>query len=178
MRQNFTNKEGQATKLILNGKELTDLHINAYQSIARVQFPHVGGLHNTLLLHKTSLNLQDYKQSLQIIHIQDRSHWVLLQVVGKDVYLYDSLFTTASAETQKTIAQLIQSSNRDFNVMMMNMQKQTNTVDCGLYSIAVLTSLLLGQDPITLVFNQKELRFHLAQVLETKVISPFPISKT
>ena len=60
----------------------------------------------------------------------------------------------------------------------MNIQKQTNLVDCGLYSIAVLTSLLLGDDPTTLVYNKDELRSHLLEVLETKVISPFPISQT
>ena len=144
----LTKKDKQQ---IVNEKKLTDLHINAYQNIARIQFPHVGGLHNTLLLHKTSLILEDYEQSLQIIHIQDRFHcWALLQVVGEDVYLYDSLFITASAETFKIVAQLIQS--KKFTIKMMNIQKQTNTVDCGLYAIAVLTSLLLGQDEFT--FNK------------------------
>ena len=57
---------------IVNEKELTDLYINAYQNIARVQFPNFGGLHNTLLLHKTSLLFDNYEQSLQIIHIKDR----------------------------------------------------------------------------------------------------------
>ena len=149
------------------------MHIIAYQNIARVQFPDVGGLHNTLLLHKTTLILEDYEQSLQILHIQDRFHWALLQVVGEDFYLYDSLFTTVSAETFKTVAQLVQSKQRDFTIKIMNIQKQkqTNTVDCG-------TSLLLGQDPTTLVFNNKELRSHLLKVLEGKMISPFPISQT
>ena len=96
---------------IVNKKELTDLHINAYQNIARVQFPNVGGLHNTLLLHKTSLLLDNYEQSLQIIHIKDRFHWALLQVIGEDIYLYDSMymFTTPSADTFNIVAQLIQS---------------------------------------------------------------------
>ena len=76
-----------------------------------MQFPNVGGLHNTLLLHKTSLLLDNYEQSLQIIHIKDRFHWDLLQVTGEDIYLYDSLymFTTPSADTFNTVAQLLQS---------------------------------------------------------------------
>ena len=90
----LTKKDSQQ---IVNEKELTDLHINAFQNIARVQFPNVGGLHNTLLLHKTTLLLEDYEQSLQIIHIKDRFHWASLQVIDKDIYLYDSLFTTASS---------------------------------------------------------------------------------
>ena len=173
----LTKKDKQQ---IVNEKELTDLHINAYQNIARVQFPNVGGLHNTLLLHKTSLLLDNYEQSLQIIHIKDRFHWALLQVIGEDIYLYDSMymFTIPSADTFNIVAQLIQSKKRDFTIKIMNIQKQTNLVDCGLYSIAVLTSLLLGDDPTTLVYNKDELRSHLLEVLETKVISPFPISQT
>ena len=80
------------------------MHINAFQNIARVQFPNVGALHNTLLFHKTTLLLEDYEQSLQIIHIKDRFHWASLQVIGQDTYLYDSLFTTASTETLKIVA--------------------------------------------------------------------------
>ena len=84
----------------------------------------------------------------------------------------------ASADTIKIVAQLIQSKQRDFTIKIMNIQKQTNQVDCGLYSIAVLTSLLLGDDPTILVYNKDELRSHLLTVLETKIISPIPISQT
>lgn len=57
----LTKKDKQQ---ILNGKELTDMHVNAFQNIARVQFSLTGGLHNTLLLYKTSLTLENYEQSL------------------------------------------------------------------------------------------------------------------
>ena len=42
----------------------------------------------------------------------------------------------------------------------------------------MLTSLLLGDDPTTLVYNKDKLHSHLLEVLERKVISPFPISQT
>jgi len=77
---------------------MEDNHINAFHNIAKVQFPLIGGLHNSLLLNKTVFNLEDYEQSLQIIFIPDRLHWALLQVVKCDVYLYDSMFTSPSKE--------------------------------------------------------------------------------
>ena len=40
-------------------KELSDLHINTFQSIARREFPQVGGLHNTLVLHQMSLDMNN-----------------------------------------------------------------------------------------------------------------------
>ena len=80
-----------------------------------------------------------------------------------------------ATETLKVVAQLIQSKQREFTIQIMNI---TNTVDCGLYSIAVLTSLLLGQDPFTVVYNNKELRSYLVKMLEAKMITLFPISQT
>ena len=82
--------------MILNGSKLKDNHINAFHNIAKVQFPLIGGLHNSSLLNKTLLNLEDYEQSLQMLFIPDRSHWAVLQVVKCDVYLYDSMFTSPS----------------------------------------------------------------------------------
>ena len=67
--------------MILNGSKLKDNYINAFHNIAKVQFPLIRGFHNSLLLNKTLLNLEDYEQSLQMLFIPDRSHWAVLQVV-------------------------------------------------------------------------------------------------
>ena len=50
----------------------------------------------------------------------------------------------------------------------MDVQRQTNSVDCGLYATAMLASLLLDQDPTTIVYNKEELHLHLTNVLEEK----------
>jgi len=64
------------------------------------------------------------------------------------------------------------------NILALQLRMQTNTVDdCGLYTIAMLASLLLGQDPTTIVYNLKELHLHLTKVLEEKQISLFPAIK-
>ena len=54
------------------------------------QFPHIGGLHNTLVLDRM-LVTQEYEQSMQIIHIKERAHWAALQFVQSEIFLYDSL---------------------------------------------------------------------------------------
>ena len=60
----------------------------------------------------------------------------------------------------------------------MNVQRQTNSVDCGLYATAMLASLPLGQDPTMIVYNQEALRLHLTKVLEEeKKITLFPTRK-
>jgi len=52
----------------------------------------------------------------------------------------------------------------------MNIQRQTNSVDSGLYAVAMLASLLLGQDPMIIAYNPEELHvcLHLTKVLEEK----------
>jgi hypothetical protein len=59
----------------------------------------------------------------------------------------------------------------------MNVAKQTGASDCGLYALATMTCLAVGVDPVTVVFDNEELRPHLAKVLETQRITPFPVKK-
>ena len=73
--------------------------------------------------------MEDYEQSLQMLFIPDRSHWAVLQVVKCDVYLYDSMFTSPSEDTQRIIAQLVQSKDKYFNITVMNVQRR------GLWSL-------------------------------------------
>ena len=60
---------------------------------------------------------------------------------------------------------------------MMNSAKQTGTAGCALYAMATVTCLVLGIDPVTVVPNQLELRPHLAKILDTGTITPFPVRK-
>ena len=111
-RISLTKKDKQH---ILGGKELSDMHINAFQSIARRQFPHVGGLYNTLLLDRMLVTHdQGCEQSLQIIHIKDRAHWAALQFIQSEIFLYDSLFNSASPDTLKLIAKLAKTKKNFF----------------------------------------------------------------
>ena len=175
-RVSLTKKDKQC---ILNGKELSDLHINAFQSIARREFPQVGGgLHSTLVLHQMSLVEEGYEQFIQIIHIKERSHWATLQLVRSEIFLYDSLFTSVSDETLQLITQLVKTRHSSIDVNIMNVQKQAGVVDCALYANATVTCLLLGHDPTGVVFNQKEIRLHLVKLLEANTLSLFPVEKS
>ena len=79
----------KALQQIVNGKELSDLHVNAYQNLLKQQFPHIGGLQNTLLQKRSPLQpCGSSGMSLQIIHVRN-SHWAALQLSGNDVCLYD-----------------------------------------------------------------------------------------
>ena len=174
-RVSLTKKDKQC---ILLGKQLPDMHINAFHNIARRQFPLIGGLYNTLVLKKISLATEgfdhEHAQSLQIIHIKERSHWAALQLVKSELYLYDSLFSSASAETLELLAQLVKTRERFLTFNIMNVHKQTGTSDCALFAITTVTCLLFDGNPTTLVFDQNELCLHFVKMLETNAIMLFP----
>jgi len=88
------------------------------------------------------------------------------------------MYNSPSNDTQTTVAKLIQSKDKYFDIAVMNVQRQTNSVDCGLHAVAMLASLLLGQDPTTIVYSTEELCLHLTKILEEKKISLFPTIKT
>lgn len=137
-------------------------------------------MHNSLVLDRISFaqDLEGHKQSVQIIHIKERTHWAALHFVQSEIFLYDSLFTSISEKTLELIARLVKTKEKSFNVSVMNVNKQTGSVDCGLYAIAAVTCMLFNEDPTGFVFDQKELRLHFVKILETKSISSFPVLKT
>ena len=66
------------------------------------------------------------------------------------MYVYDSVFTELDQETSDLILRMFH--NRDNNgnnvtIIMKKSQKQIGSVDCGLFTIAVMTSLAHKEDP-------------------------------
>ena len=161
---------------IINGKELCDLHVNAFQNLLKLQFPCLGGLQNTLLQKRSPLKCTEGGMSLQIIHTRS-SHWAALQICDSNVCLYDSAYTSTSSDTLEVIAQLVHSKEQSIEIQMMNITQQTGTTDCALYAMSTITCLALGIDPVTIILNKDELRPHLVKSLETRTISLFPVKK-
>ena len=92
--------------------------------------------------------------------------------------MYDSSYFDCDDDTLIVIAQLVRSCKDELEVKFMNVAKQTGSVDCGLFALATITCLALGNDPTTVVFDQKQLRHHLIKSMETNTISSFPVIKT
>lgn len=160
-----------------NDKELSDLHINAFQNLLKRQFPNIGGLQNTLLQYKSPITNKK-EVTLQAINItisHKIKHWAAIELCGGDVFLYDSAYTAIVGDTKEIIAQLVKTKEESFKIHIMNTSKQSGTVDCGLYSIATMTSLALGKDPVGIVFQKEELRPYLRHIMESEKITEFPI---
>ena len=147
------------------GHRLTDKHINFASCLISRQFPQIGGLRTTLLQTRYYCFPS---QSIQPIFCKGREHWIVASNLGTDecrtVYVYDSVFTELDQETSDLILRMFH--NRDNNrnnvtIMMKKSQKQIGSVDCGLFTIAVMTSLAHKEDPSVITYDQKNMRQHL-----------------
>ena len=58
-------------------------------------------------------------------------------------------------------------------VIMKNTQKQIGSIDCGLFTVAVMTSLPHKEDPSTATYNQQKMRQHLQEYF-FQCSMPFP----
>ena len=66
---------------LTGGKELSDLHINAFQNLVKGQFNSIGGLQSTLLQQKKSPLSNKKEENLQAINIPISptvKHWAVL----------------------------------------------------------------------------------------------------
>lgn len=74
--------------------------------------------------------------------------------------LYDSVFTKLDAESRSTILCTFGLKNSS-DIVMMPMQQQSGGTDCGVFTIAVMTSLVFDDDPSEITYLQASLHSHL-----------------
>jgi len=86
--------------------------------------------------------------------------------------VYNSVYTTINKETKAVISNLYGSTVSPF---LVNISKQKGGADCGLFAIAIATTLALGLDPAAITFQQSILHKHLVYCLENGKFSMFPI---
>jgi len=75
-------------------------------------------------------------------------HWITIEIVFKEVHIYDSLFLKPNCCIIKQISSIIKSkSHHKVQLLLEKVQFQRNTIDCGVYAIAFLTDLWHKIDP-------------------------------
>ena len=161
-------------------KELNDQLVSVYLYLLKQNFPHIAGLQNTLLQQRQNpaIHHEDGQMLLQIIHIRG-SHWATIQIMnGNEILLYDSAYSTVTLDTVDVISKLIHCTESTITIHIMNVSKQAGTMDCALFAMATVTSLALGDDPVTVVYDQQQLRSHFLESLVTRNIKAFPLLKS
>ena len=62
-------------------------------------------------------------------------------------------------------------------VMVVRVQQQQGTVDCGLFAIAYIVSLATGKDPARIKFKQQCMRSFFVDCIKKRHIDTFPTVK-
>ena len=165
---------------LIMGAELSDRHINLAQKILKEQFPSLNGLNSTLLqLKQQKLTENMVKNKLQIIHCSERHHWVTASTVKAApgvVIVVDSLFKSIDTETKSIILNLFQPNivSEPMIKLLVRSQQQKGSKDCGVFAIAMATTIALGHNPSNVIFNQKLMRAHLVDCLKERKFTLFP----
>ncbi len=78
---------------------------------------------------------------------------------------------------KRTIAALLFTKDRFFEVEHVKIQKQVGGNDCGLFAIANAHALCTGKDPACIRWDQRNMRTHFAECMHTQCIQFFPCSQ-
>ena len=61
---------------------------------------------------------------------------------------------------------------------MVNIQRQPNASDCGVFAVAVATEIVHGKDPLLSFWDVSRMRPHLIECLENRLIQCFSQART
>lgn len=155
-------------EVISNNEELNDHHINYCQCLLSKQFPLIGGLVLTLLQNKPLKQklFVDYKLFIA-------KHWIVASRIDSchsPVKIYDSLYKSIHEGTIMVVQNMFKKVGK-FKIEIADMQEQEGSTDCGVFAIAVATSLLYGVSPS---YNQDKMRDHLLCCLDSGSLLVFP----
>ena len=93
------------------------------------------------------------------------------------VSVYDSAYTTVGVATMVQVCSFLTPAASTLTFLMMNVQRQPNSRDCGLFAIAVAIELSQGRHPLVCSWDTQGMRQHLLNCLEAGNITPFPLLK-
>uniref|UniRef100_A0A1X7UDU7 Ubiquitin-like protease family profile domain-containing protein n=1 Tax=Amphimedon queenslandica TaxID=400682 RepID=A0A1X7UDU7_AMPQE len=139
----------------------------------KLAFPNIEDLQNTLLQDRLKLNVT--RSIVQVIHIKGQ-HWAVLSNIScqdagnNDICIYDSFYNDIDDRTAKLINNMTHGKIHSSHVHS-KLKKEGGT-DCGVFAIAIATSLLYNQSPLK--FQQPQMRHHLILCFENNSLVPFP----
>lgn len=162
---------------LMSGAWLTTDIMDAASQLVRESFPDLKGLQPTLRAKSKQRGFIPQTQgSLQIHHSEQAQHWVTSCFLDEEVKLYDSLPPSTKKLTTDLKKQLraIYATDGELAVTVPVVQRQKGGSDCGVFAIAYLFHLALGDKPEELIFDQAMMRGHLAMCFERRSVFPFP----
>jgi len=66
---------------------------------------------------------------------------------------------------------------RSFINKVANVAGQRGSADCGLYAIAIMTTLASNENPTEVLYSHQDMRVHLEQCFDKGILEKFPVEK-
>ena len=169
-------------KQITTGLVLSDIHINAAQTLLSRQFPELSGFQLTNYSQRYDKFQLASNNSIQIHHT-DAFHWAVSTSIRRPkscrARILDSMSGDLSSSMQCQLAKIygVTGKSDTMRVEISPVQQQAGSTDCGLFAIAFATDLAFGMDPVKISYQQSAMREHFVKCLENEKMEQFPRSK-
>ena len=163
---------------LLNGKWLSANHISAANRLMKRKFPSQNGLEDTCVLEQKGIWSSCADDFVQVIHVPP-NHWACLSNIfspAGEVDLYDSLHTYPE-EDGAIVSQscrILHHCEPIVTIRVVNVGRQKELNDCGLFAIAMAYDLCNGEDPASKIYVQDEMRNHLHSCFTDTSLNRFP----
>ena len=105
----------------------------AANTLLKKTLPSTSGLEDTVL--QQNMSIITIGEFVQFFHVSN-NHWITISNRGQPpstVCIYDSLLKKTSKATVKMIAHYCHSPEKNIRLNVMNVSRQPNTYDCGMY---------------------------------------------
>ena len=83
----------------------------------------------------------------------------------------------ALTKLKEQLAVILHTSDRDFEIQLIDVQHQSGESDCSLFAIAFAQVLCAGLDPHLTTFDQKSMWKHVYSSFEDRELLPFPLAQ-
>ncbi|KAJ8676918.1 hypothetical protein QAD02_012705 [Eretmocerus hayati] len=167
--------------LVSKGEKLKDQHVEKSHQLIQIATSTLP--RSILLANKTELicPISRVTRHLRIIHCcTDQcneclgGHWIYFFYDGGNIFIYDSLNFKSLYENAEDFLRALCPFFDDVSIYFPDAQYQANGKDCGPHAMAMVTSVVFGEDPNTVDYNRKLLRRHILLMNEENVLIPSP----
>ena len=113
---------------------------------------------------------------IQILH-NGEDNWFTISTLGLPsgyVHIYDSLYNTCTDHGIEQTSSILSTPNSAVQLHFMDVDKQTNHTNCGLYAIAYAIDLCCDEDVCYRKYDAVLMCQHLSKCLESRRLTAFP----
>ena len=141
---------------------LNDNIIQTFQQMLKIQYPDGNGLQDQVLGQALNFAVYQTTPFVQVLH-DGSLHWIAISTYKckeREVFLMDSIFRGWVAhQTKRQIYSNLNSDKKELKTVALPVQQQSNTIDCGVFTLAFIHYILSEKKtPVEVNFDTSKMR--------------------